>query len=61
MYGLGELNGQMSYGKYTIENSLIKINKDQLKNSIDNELSQLGRADDTEEVKKKNNLRLCCK
>lgn len=61
MYGLGELNGQMSYGKYTIENSLIKINKDQLKNSIDNEFSQLGGADDTEEVKKKNNLRLCCK
>lgn len=61
MYGLGELNGQMSYGKYTIENSLIKINKDQLKNSIDNELSQLGGADDTEEVKKINNLHLCCK
>uniref|UniRef100_A0A8C1RSL7 Polycystic kidney disease 1 like 2b n=1 Tax=Cyprinus carpio TaxID=7962 RepID=A0A8C1RSL7_CYPCA len=46
-----EQSSTTSYVTKTIQYSLIKMDKSQLKNSIDNELNLLGGADDTEEFR----------
>lgn len=51
MYDLGQKDGTTSYGEFTINYSLIKIDKNQLKDDVKKQLST-NRADDTEEVKR---------
>lgn len=52
MYDLGQKDGTTSYGEFTIKYSLIKIDKDQLKEDVKKQLTETNRADDTEEVKR---------